>query len=179
MKTIVLACALALLGGGARAEEGGHEGPKGGPAAGMKARLGLDDAQAGKVQQAFEAHKAALEPLRRQMRDATTTLRDQLKDKAPDEAIKQTLERLDTAQKLMHAERDKLKSALSSILTPTQQAKMLVGMRGGTPMGGTGRQGRGPGARPGRPTKDRHDDGRESGEEEGGGGEDKGPKKGP
>ena len=79
---------------------------------------------------------------------AMRKLSDQLEDKAPEKDLTATLDKIVAARKSMRAEEDKFEAALTSILTPTQRAQMLVAMKGrkggkhGGKMGG-GRMGPG------------------------------------
>lgn len=160
----------------ARAEDEGGE--RAGPRREMggkmteraKEKLGLTDEQEAKFKDAMKSHVEAAKPLHRTMRDGMTKLGDQLQDKASDKDIQATLDSLKAARKAMSAEEEKFHDSLASFLTPTQQAKLVLGMakhmhegmmgRGGRP-GGMGREGR-PGANRGgerpAPKDDEHDE---------------------
>ena len=134
-RLICAALAAALLVPGmwavsARAHDEGdaHDGPHPEMGARMKEKLGLTDDQAGKLKDAMKAHGEAAKPLHRKMRDTMAKLQDQLQDKASDGDIKATLDSLKGTRQAMSAEDEKLHSSLASFLTPTQQAKMLMGM---------------------------------------------------
>jgi Spy/CpxP family protein refolding chaperone len=105
-----------------------HKGPRPEMGARMKEKLGLTDEQAGKLKDAMAAHGEAVKPLHRKMRDTTAKLTDQLQDKASDADIKATLDSMKATRAAMTAEEEKFHASLASFLTPTQQAKMLVGM---------------------------------------------------
>jgi Spy/CpxP family protein refolding chaperone len=94
----------------------------------MKKKLGLTDEQAAKFKDAMKAHQDAMKPLGEQMKAGIKTLRDQVKAKAADADIKATLESLKAARQAMSAEQEKFHESLASFLTPTQQAKMVLGM---------------------------------------------------
>ncbi|NNN06992.1 MAG: hypothetical protein HKL90_13935 [Elusimicrobia bacterium] len=95
--------------------QGDGSGPAGGPAARMMKRM--------------------------QARTAMAKLRQQLDAKASDDDVKATLAQLREARRQMRAQEDKFIDSASSFLTPTQQAKMLLGAM---KMHGR-RHGRGPG----------------------------------
>ncbi len=136
----VMAAGLLLGGPGtlpARAQPGGlGGGPGAGPRAAMAAKmearmkrnLGLSDVQESKLKDAFKAHREAVKPLGRKVRDLMTKLHDQLQDQAKDKDIAATLDSLKTAKKALDDERAKFTDSLASFLTPTQRAKMLMGM---------------------------------------------------
>lgn len=95
----------------------------------MKEKLGLTDDQASKLKDLFKNQMEANKPLRDQMKIDMDTLQQKVDMKASDGDIKKLLDKLDGEQKQMQASRDKMKDQLRSILTPTQQAKMVLGMR--------------------------------------------------
>ena len=94
----------------------------------MKKALGLTDDQAAKFKDAMKAHGEAMKPLWQQAKDAMKTLGGQLKSKAPDADIQKSLDGLQAAHKAIAAEEEKFRDGLASFLTPTQRAKMAVGM---------------------------------------------------
>ena len=100
-----------------------------GPMSRMKEKLGLSDDQAAKVKDLFKSRMEANKPLRDQMKIDVDTLQQKVDTKASDGDIKKLLDKLDSEQKQMQSSRDKMKDQLRSILTPTQQAKMVLGMR--------------------------------------------------
>jgi Spy/CpxP family protein refolding chaperone len=89
-------------------------------------RLGLTEAQADKLEAAFQERRKAVKPLRRELRDALTKLHDQVEDEAGDEVIKTTLDRLKTTRSALQAERDKFQAKVGDILPPSKQAKLLL-----------------------------------------------------
>lgn len=118
----------------------------------IKEKLGLTDDQAAKFKDARKAHGEATKPLHRKMRDGIAKLGDQLQDKASDGDIKATLDSLKSVRQAMSAEEEKFHDSLASFLTPTQQAKLVMGMAQhmhermmgpNGPHGGMGRPGRG------------------------------------
>lgn len=121
----------------------------------MKDKLGLSDDQAAKLKDAMKAHGDAMKPLHDAMHDGMKKLGEQLKSTADDKDISASLDALKAARASVQAEQDKLDATLKAFLTPTQRAKLLMGMmmhmrHEGGPWGGRrmGR-GRGPGMRGG------------------------------
>lgn len=94
----------------------------------MKDKLGLTDEQAGKLQASMKAHHEAMRPLWLQAKDTMKKLGEQLKSKAPDAEIQASLDALKSAHKEIAAEDEKFRDGLASFLTPTQRAKMTLGM---------------------------------------------------
>lgn len=94
-----------------------------------KKNLGLTDDQASKMKDLFKSQMEANKPLRDQMKIDMDTLQQKVDLKASDADIKKLLDKLDGEQKEMQASRDKMKDQMREILTPTQQAKMVLGMR--------------------------------------------------
>ncbi len=101
---------------------------KGPDVAKLKERLGLTDDQASKLKQAFEEHKAAVQPVIAQRREAMKKLQEQVKSKASDDEIKGTLAELEKTGDSLRQANEKLRADTKAILTPTQQAKMFLGM---------------------------------------------------
>ncbi len=139
---------------------GGPEGggpPEGAPppmdADKLKKHFGLSDEQAAKFKDAVKAHQDALKSLREQMRDGMKKLAGQVKDKADDKEIAASLDALESGRKDIEEENHKFSAATAAFLTPTQRAKMLIGMMRRQGMGARQRPGagrRGPGAGGGR-----------------------------
>lgn len=118
-----------------------------------KEKLGLTDEQETKFKDAMKEHGEAVKPLHRKMRDGLTKLGDQVQDKASDSDIKATLDSLKSVRQAMTAEEEKFHDTLASFLTPTQQAKLVIGMAKRMHEGMMGPGGRpgmmGPGGKPG------------------------------
>lgn len=118
----------------------------------MKERLGLSDEQVAKFQDAMKAHRAAMKAQGQKVRAAIKKLAEDVKAKAKDEDITADLAALKDARRGMLDENGKFEDGLASFLTPTQRAKMALGMarmmnrrrqdmrgrRGGKRMGGGG-----------------------------------------
>lgn len=94
----------------------------------LKKALELTDDQAAKLKDAMKAHGEAMKPLWQQTKDAMKKLGEQLKSKAPDADIQASLDDLKSAHKAISAEEEKFRDGLASFLTPTQRAKMAMGM---------------------------------------------------
>jgi Spy/CpxP family protein refolding chaperone len=159
----MLAAGLLLPGAlPAFAQPGGDGGPGGGPRDGLRGRfeqkiearmkkaLDLSDEQETKLKDAFKEHKAAVKPISRKLRDLTIKLGDQVEDKAKDKDIQRTLDELKDARKAMSDEREAFTAKLAGFLTPTQRAKMLIGMERRMGRGGPGMMGHGRGRMGGR-----------------------------
>jgi len=137
---------------------GDRKGPGGGPAWHekfkdlMQKRFDLSDDQQAKLKEAFEAQRKAAEPLHKELRVGLAKLRWQVEAEADSKELAATLAQLDKTRKALQSQQDKFLSSLKNILTPVQQAKMLLahmpqgGMRMGMGMAGPGMpQGFGPG----------------------------------
>jgi len=88
--------------------------------------LGLSEDQKSKLNKLEEDQRAAMKPVHRKMRDLTIKLKDQIEDKAADSEIKATLEELHASRKAMMEQMQKFEHEKDSILTPTQEAKMML-----------------------------------------------------
>lgn len=154
MKRIIsMATAAGLLAGAlllpaaVRAEDG----PKGKAAYGkegfkerMREKFDISEEQEAKLKAARRARRDADAAIHADMQAAMRKLSDQIEDKAPEKDLSATLDKIVAARKSMRAEEDKFEAALTSILTPTQRAQMLVAMKGrmGKKHGGKPRGGR-------------------------------------
>ncbi|MBI4678847.1 MAG: periplasmic heavy metal sensor [Elusimicrobia bacterium] len=110
----------------------------------MGKRLGLTEDQAKKMKEINKSRREAVSPLRKKLQEEMRNLRQLVRDEATDKEIQASLTRLQDSRKSMQAETEKFKGKLEAVLTPSQQAKMLLAMgklaRG---KAGFGRQGRG------------------------------------
>ncbi len=95
----------------------------------MREKLGLSAEQGEKLKAAHRARRDAAVATRTELKAAMRKLKDQLEDKASEKEISATLERIAAARKAQRAEAEKFEAGLSTILTPTQRAKMLVAMK--------------------------------------------------
>ena len=102
--------------------------------------LGLTDDQKNKLQTIRENERNAMKPLWRKARDLRDKLSDQVEDKASDSALQSTLADLKSNRKAMMRQMEKFQEDRDAVLTPTQQAKMMVS-HGHHPMGHDGERG--------------------------------------
>lgn len=127
----VVAAALLLSGAaaGARAEPGedGPRRPHESRAERVKEALGLSDEQARKLKTLRRAHRDAAAELRGALAAAMRKLGDQLADKASDKELAATLDSIASSRAALARERARFESALGSVLTPTQRARLLAG----------------------------------------------------
>jgi Spy/CpxP family protein refolding chaperone len=93
----------------------------------MQEKLGLTDDQVAKLQAIKDAREKAMKPLRRKQRDLMIKLHDQLEDKASDQEIKATLASLRSNRDAIREEAKRFRGQMEALLTPTQQAKMMLG----------------------------------------------------
>lgn len=111
---------------GAYGERGGKEGFK----ERMREKFDISEEQEAKLKAARRAKRDGSAAAHAEMGEAMRKLQDQLEDKAPEKELSATLDKLVAARRKMRAEEDKYEAALTSILTPTQRAKMAVAMKG-------------------------------------------------
>jgi Spy/CpxP family protein refolding chaperone len=130
----------------------------------MREKFGLSEEQETKLKAAHRAKRDAAAASMAELGSLTRKLQDQLEDKAAEKDLSATLDKIVAARKAMRADEDKFEASLTSILTPTQRAKMLVamkghggGMRGGN-MGGKMGGGMKGGGMKGGPNKEKGDD---------------------
>lgn len=152
----LLAGAL-LLPAALRAEEKTGKGGKEAFVERMKEKFGISEEQAAKLKAAKRARRDADAATHAEIGAAMRKLSDQIEDKAPEKDLSATLDKIVAARKSMRAEEDKFEAALTSILTPTQRAQMLVAMKGRMGKHKKGKGKMGPGKMDGGP-KDGDDD---------------------
>jgi Spy/CpxP family protein refolding chaperone len=92
----------------------------------FKKMLGLTDDQAKKFEALKKDEKTAMKPLRDQVRTLSKKLEWQIAAKASDDDIKSTLDEARSARESMVSSMKKYRTQMDDILTPTQQAKLLV-----------------------------------------------------
>ncbi len=134
-----VAAALLVPGTGALSARAQDDGPDAGEQAGpppemggrmaakMKEKLGLSDDQAAKLKDAMKAHGEAMKPIGKQLKELMEKLHSQVEDKASDGDLKATLDALRNARKSMMDEQEKFHATVAGVLTPTQQAKFVLG----------------------------------------------------
>jgi len=95
-------------------------------AAKMQKKLDLTDDQVTKLNAAREAEKDARKPLWEKQKDLMKKLEGQVKDKASDSDIQATLADMRSNRKAIADQMEQFQNQKDGILTPTQQAKMLI-----------------------------------------------------
>ncbi len=91
-----------------------------------KGKLGLTEDQVKKMDELKASQKAEMKPLREKADALIEKLKDQIKNKASDADIKGTLDEVTANHDAMKQIENKYEQSRSSILTPMQQAKMVV-----------------------------------------------------
>lgn len=153
MRTMKMTLVLLALAGSGWTMDGPPPGGKpdhDGPGDRMGAWLNLTPEQADKIQALRQQHRKATRDLRDRRQDAMRALRHLVEDKGTDAQIAAKLADLKAAHEALHAAQQKQRDEIAKLLTPTQQAKFLIGMqrRGGPGRRGMGRGGRGRDRRP-------------------------------
>jgi Spy/CpxP family protein refolding chaperone len=95
-------------------------------AAKMQKKLGLSDDQVTKLNSVMQAEKDTMKPLWDKQKELMKKLDEQVKAKAADADIQTTLDSMKANQKAMMDQREQFQSQKAGILTPTQQAKMML-----------------------------------------------------
>ena len=88
--------------------------------------LKLTDDQKSKLKALWESGEKTMKPLMRKGRDLSFKLRDQVDDKASDSDIKATLASIQANRNAMREQFEKQRAEKAAILTPTQQAQMML-----------------------------------------------------
>ncbi|MFA5140909.1 MAG: hypothetical protein WC728_16910 [Elusimicrobiota bacterium] len=147
MQRVLMAAGLitALAWGAVQALPPKGEGGKGVKAKAME-RLGLSEDQVKKLEGLKDAKEDAVASLHDDLRKQMRTLRRQVRDEAADKDIQGTLSGIEKLHKSIRSEEEKFIESLKSVLTPGQQARMLLARVGRGP-GPGGMRGRGPGPR--------------------------------
>jgi len=89
-------------------------------------KLNLNDEQKTKLKAVFDAQRTAAKPLYEKGRELHKKLEEQLKAKASDAEIQVTLHDLQANKKAVYEQMESFRSQKAAILTPTQQAQMLL-----------------------------------------------------
>ncbi len=123
-----------ILVAGSRAEmgddqEGGWEGGSGHRLEMIKEKLGLNDSQASQLREMFKKQAEGTKPLRQKLKIGMDTLRLKMDSGAPDPELKKILDTLSADKKSLEESRKTFTDKLRTVLTPTQQAKFLLGMQ--------------------------------------------------
>ena len=107
----------------------GHGWDKGDHVGMWKEKLGLSDSQADKLKDLFNKQREETKILSDQMKVNMDTLKLKVDSKASDGEIKALLDSLSAGKKKLQAKRDGFIDQVKTILTPTQQAKLLLEMK--------------------------------------------------
>ncbi len=110
------------------ADKGGHEKGAVGFILGMKDKLGLTGDQTDKLQALSDNEKKEMKPLFDQAAADLKTLVDKVKAGAKDDEIKAVLDTLSGDRQNIETARKKYTDSVRDILTPTQQAKIVIAM---------------------------------------------------
>jgi Spy/CpxP family protein refolding chaperone len=89
-------------------------------------KMDLSDGQKTKLKALHRTERDALTPLKDKQEDLAKKLRTQVDAKASDAVIQPILEELKSNQKAMRDQIEKFQTQRETILTPTQQAEMLL-----------------------------------------------------
>jgi Spy/CpxP family protein refolding chaperone len=92
----------------------------------MKEKLGLSEDQEKKLADLRTAEKAELKPLHEKNKAVVEKLKGQIQSKDSDANIKTTLDELKANRESMKQVALKYRESRAAILTPTQQAKMII-----------------------------------------------------
>ncbi len=126
--------------GGRSAEKGGWG--KSHMGWGPMGKLGLTDDQQAKMKELFKSRGEDMKPLKDHVQLDRDTLRLQVDSNASKSELTSTMEKLSNDQKALRSSQEKFQDKLKSILTPKQQAQMIL-FKGGHRGGGFGCQNRG------------------------------------
>jgi Spy/CpxP family protein refolding chaperone len=110
----------------------------------MKENLSLSDDQVAKLKALFKSHREEMKPLQEKVKADMDALGKKKEAKASDAELKAALDALSADQKNVQELRQKHQEKIRGILTPEQQAKMVLNRPGKGKGGfGEGRQHRG------------------------------------
>ena len=107
----------------ARADMDKDDGPK---TEKMQYQLGLSADQSAKLKTLWEKENETMKPLMEKQHALMDKLKDQVKNKATDADIQTTLTDLKNSREEMRTQMEQFQSQKAGVLTPTQQAKMLL-----------------------------------------------------
>jgi len=96
----------------------------------FKEKYALTDDQSAKLKALFKSRREEAKPLREKMRVEIDTLRLDVDSNASEGQLKAALDKLAADKKTMQASNESFKEKLRAILTPKQQAQMLLAMGG-------------------------------------------------
>jgi Spy/CpxP family protein refolding chaperone len=93
---------------------------------GMKKKLDLTDGQVSKLKALFKSQQAEMKPIREKMKTNMDALRKKREAKASEADLKTALDKLAADRQSMQELRKKHQEQIRGILTPEQQAKMVL-----------------------------------------------------
>ncbi len=120
------------------AKEDGHG--KWGHFDGFKKKLGLNDEQETQLKDLFKSKNDEFKPLRDQMELDKDKLKLLVDKNASESELTDSMDKVSADQKALQAAQEKFQQKIKGILTPKQQAQMMV-LRGGHRRRGFGRWG--------------------------------------
>lgn len=95
-------------------------------AAMMKDKLGMNDEQFKKLEDAHKKARESIKPLREQLEKAIDKAHGELLIDASDKEIQAALDQVDKARKALASQEEKSRAEIEGMLTPKQRVKMLV-----------------------------------------------------
>jgi Spy/CpxP family protein refolding chaperone len=93
-----------------------------------KDKLKLSNDQVAQLHKAVDDEKNRIVPLREDMKTQIQSLAQKLKAGAGDDALKPILDQIDQDRQDLAADQQKTTEAIRAVLTPTQQAKVILAM---------------------------------------------------
>ncbi len=95
----------------------------------MRKRLSLTDGQAARIKELFQGEEAEMKRIRGKIKDESEFLQKKMEQKAPDPDIQSSVDILMGYQDQIQESQKKVRAAMKTILTPVQQAKLVLGGR--------------------------------------------------
>jgi len=96
----------------------------------LRSEVGLDDKKAAEVEKILAKHAPQRKKLQKEAQTQRQALRALVqKDSNDQAAYDKAIQALRAAQKKLHAQREKEVDELAKVLTPKQQAKLLIATR--------------------------------------------------
>jgi Spy/CpxP family protein refolding chaperone len=94
----------------------------------IKEKLGLSDEQVAKLKTMVQSEKAELAPMVKQQLADLKTLGEKVKANAPDAELSPILDKMEARRQNIESVKSKYIGEARTILTPTQQAKVVLGV---------------------------------------------------
>lgn len=125
-----LALGLGAFGSQAFAEMGGSKkfGEDGSRFEKVKERLDLSDAQSADLKDLRKKHREEMKPLRQKVKASLEGLKAKVDAGASDKEIQKALDALKADRQAVETQRERQKDEVAKILSPTQQAKLALGI---------------------------------------------------